>query len=116
MHVGNPSSGEFIDQPPVSLHPTIIKQGVLSGNINRFDRHVETTIGSRIINSETYQLACLSLEKREIILACPDGLAVDLLNDTTRFDTTILHSERPLGNHLLDLEAVSLITIIEESA
>ena len=113
MHIGYLTSREFFHFLLITLHPTVIQQVRTFSCGDRFYRYIKAT-AIRIKHTHTYRFSGLSLQQWVVVHILRDRFAIYLLDDTASLHIGLLHGERSFGNHLINLNAITPVGIINE--
>ena len=113
MHISNLTSREFFHFLLIALHPTVIQQVCTFSSGDRFYRYIKAP-AIRIEHTHTYWLSGLTLQQWVVVHILRDRLAVYLLDDTASLHIGLLHGERTFSYHLINLDAITPVGIIDE--
>ena len=115
MHVGETAARETVNEMFVVFNPALIEERAFISSADGF--HGDVTCGTCVIfDRKAYFSAGLTLEKREIVLACLNGLAIDRNNYVTGHHIHILSVKRTAAKHFSHFQTVAFVGGIIESS
>ena len=116
MDVGQSSVRQAVDELAVAVDPSAIEQFGLLAVADGFHADVEALLGRWIEDSHADGLAGFTIKHPVIIFSSSDVDAIDSLDNAPGCDTGLLNVKGAALDDLLDAQAVTLISIIEEKA